>query len=106
MIPELLIKKLEADEVEDFKVLIELFIKVFEDERAMIPSHQHLVHLLSMTHFHAFVVKKRDQFIGGVTAYELRKYYSEKSELYLYDVAISSEYQGKGIGKQLIDWIR
>ena len=40
--------------------------------------------------------------IGGLTAYTLQQYYSTSPLVYLYDLAVASEFQRQGIGKALI----
>jgi aminoglycoside 3-N-acetyltransferase I len=37
-----------------------------------------------------------------LTAYELAGYYSETSEIFIYDIAVNPAFQQKGLGKQLL----
>ena len=43
-----------------------------------------------------------NEIAGGLTAYELPMYYSNHSEILLYDLAVKAEYQRMGFGKRLI----
>ena len=95
------IKKLNKNEILDFRNLIEIFKDVFENKE-QIPDNEHLYNLLSNTDFMVFVVKLNEKVVGGLTIYVLNRYYSIKPIAYVYDVGISPKYQGKGLGKALI----
>ena len=47
-----------------------------------------------------------DDVTGGLTAYILPKYYSDSSEVLLYDLAVKPENQRMGIGKKLIQTLK
>lgn len=61
---------------------------------------------MSKPSFHAIVAIDEGKVIGGLTAYELERYYTDKSELYIYDIAVKVEYQNRGVGKELIDYLK
>ena len=100
------IKKLAKNEVKLFRELIELFIVVFEEEGKEIASDEHLNKLLLNPYFNVFIAQIEDRIVGGLTTYEMPRYYSEKSELYLYDMAVDTKLHNKGIGKKLISELR
>lgn len=95
------IKKLTKNEISDFRNLIEIFTDVFENTER-IPDNEYLSWLLSNPDFIVFVVKLNDNVVGGLTIYVLHRYYSVKPIAYIYDVGITSSFQGKGLGKALI----
>jgi len=84
-----------------FRELVMLFNEVFEEYNT-IASDKHLEDLLKRSNFKAIVAFQGDVLLGGLTTYELPRYYNEKSELYIYDFAVKTSFQGKGIGKMLI----
>ncbi|MGI9404951.1 MAG: hypothetical protein ACR2O4_01155 [Hyphomicrobiaceae bacterium] len=43
------------------------------------------------------------QVIGGLVAYELKKFEQERSEIYIYDLAVAAEHRRKGVPR---DWSR
>ncbi|AWX44690.1 Gentamicin 3-N-acetyltransferase [Flagellimonas maritima] len=88
-----------------FKKLITLLNEVFE-ENITIASDNHLQNLIAKPEFYAIVAIANDIILGGLTAYELQSYYNDKSELYIYDIAVKSEFQNKGIGKKLIQYLQ
>lgn len=95
------IKKLEKVDITDFIKLIRIFKRVFENDEAVAHSER-LGKLLSHPDFIVFVVAINNEVIGGLTAYVLHRYYNSKPIAYIYDVAIESNFQGKGYGKALI----
>ena len=44
--------------------------------------------------------------MGGLTAYELPLYYSEYSEIFIYDVAIKPDFQRKRFGTMLLSALK
>lgn len=100
------IQRLKISDVEDFKALIQLFIEVFEENSTDFASDKHLERLLNNEYFSVFVAKANDRVVGGLTAYELIKYYSNKSELYIYDIAVAPTFQKKGVGRLLMEALK
>lgn len=96
------IKKLEWENVSLFEKLILLFKEVFETETIQSFDEDHLNNLLQNPTFIVYVVSYNDEIVGGLTAYELPMYYLNKSELFIYDIAVKKEFQRKGLGKQLL----
>ena len=95
------IKKIKPNEVSDFRSLVEIFKIVFENEE-QISDNEHLGKLLTNPDFIAFVIRKNNVIVGGLTIYILHRYFSTKPVAYIYDVAITPEFQGQGLGKALI----
>ncbi len=95
------IKKLNNNDISDFRELLEVFRDVFELEEAL-PNNHNLGKVLSNPDFLVFVVKNSQKVIGGLTIYKLANYYSVKPLAYIYDVGVAREFQGQGLGKLLI----
>jgi aminoglycoside 3-N-acetyltransferase I len=95
------IKKLNHNEVLDFRKLIEIFKNVFENEK-QIADYEQLSKLLCNTNFMVFVVRQNNKLVGGLTIYILHSYYGTKPVAYIYDVGVIPEFQGQGFGKALI----
>jgi len=96
------IRKLDPQDVAVFQQEIRLFETVFEMKQFNMPPAEHLQSLLQRPHFMAFVALVQDQVVGGLTAYVLDQYYSERPLAYIYDLAVANAYQRKGIGSQLL----
>jgi aminoglycoside 3-N-acetyltransferase I len=95
------IKKLNHNEVSDFRSLVEIFKTVFENEE-QITDNEQLGKLLSKPDFMVFVVRQNEKIVGGLTIYILHRYFGTKPVAYIYDVGIKPELQGQGLGKALI----
>lgn len=95
------IKRLDRNNISDFRALIDIFKDVFENN-AEIPGDEYLCTLLARQDFMVFVVKLNDKVVGGLTIYILHQYYSVNPLAYIYDVGISTGFQGRGLGKALI----
>ena len=96
------IEKLSPDGIDKFTALIRLFEDVFEMKNFKMPDTDYLQKLLGKDSFSVFVALSENEVIGGLTAYTLQQYYSEKPLVYIYDLAVKTELQRRGIGKKLI----
>lgn len=66
------------------------------------PSTAHLERLLGSDYFIALAAVKGGEVVGGIAAYELRKFEQERSEIYIYDLAVAAEHRRRGIASALI----
>jgi len=96
------LKILQANDLEDFKTLLQIFEEVFGMQNFTLPSEQHLRKLLNKETFYALIAKTEDQIIGGLTVYVIDQYYSERPWAYILDLAVLENYQRKGVGRKLI----
>jgi len=99
------IKHLTKQDLSEFTSLIHLFNTVFEEE-SKIGSAANLLNLLHNKSFIALVAIAENKVVGGLTAYELPMYYSNHSEIFLYDLAVNPKYQRMGIGKALLQHLK
>lgn len=100
------VRKLAPEDLSAFHLLIQLFNEVFEEDEPAISSQTNLLKLLSNDNFVAIAAFYGNEIVGGLTAYELQMYYSENSEIFLYDLAVKPEYQRLGIGKKLLHQLK
>ena len=100
------IKHLTKEDLSQFTALIKLFNVVFEEENPTTGSEANSLRLLDNERFIAIVALSENEIVGGLTAYELPMYYSDSSEIFLYDMAVKPEYQRMGIGKGLIQSLK
>jgi aminoglycoside 3-N-acetyltransferase I len=66
------------------------------------PSTAYLQRLLESDTFIALAAIREDAVVGGLAAYELPKFEQERSEIYIYDLAVAAAHRRKGIATALI----
>jgi len=66
------------------------------------PSAGYLEHLLGSDTFIALAAVDRDQVVGGIAAYVLPKFEQERSEIYIYDLAVAQTHRRQGIATAMI----
>ena len=96
------IKKLDHGDIIQFTDIIKLFEKVFEMKNFVLPAKDYLETVLAKPGFYVFVAMLENKVIGGLTAYVLDQYYSEKPLAYIYDLAVLQQFQRKSVWKKLI----
>lgn len=99
------IRLLTANDIELMLALSRCFGEVFNDMGSYTekrPSADYLKQLLSGESFIALVALDGEDVIGGLAAYELKKFEQARSEIYIYDLAVLSAYRRKGIATALI----
>jgi aminoglycoside 3-N-acetyltransferase I len=87
------------------KALLTTFGEAFNDPdtyTANRPSDGYLRRLLGAESFIALAAWKSDDVVGSIAAYELRKFEQERSEIYIYDLAVASGHRREGIATALI----
>lgn len=66
------------------------------------PGRTYLGRLLSSDYFIALAALKGDEVVGGIAAYELKKFEQQRSEIYIYDLAVAAGHRREGIATALI----
>jgi aminoglycoside 3-N-acetyltransferase I len=70
------------------------------------PSEGYLARLLATDYFIALAALKGEEVVGGLAAYELRKFEQERSEIYIYDLAVAEGHRREGIATALISELK
>jgi aminoglycoside 3-N-acetyltransferase I len=70
------------------------------------PSAVYLQRLLGSDYFIAIVALQDGEVVGGIAAYELIKFEQERSEIYIYDLAVAATHRRKGIATALIQELK
>ena len=86
-----------------------LFAEVFGDQQsyaALPPPDAYLEDLLGDPRFIALAVVEGERVIGALAAYELRKFEQQRSEIYIYDLAVAADRRRQGIATALIGALR
>lgn len=98
----------EAD-IHQLKELLAVFAEAFEDResyQSAVPSDEYLNKLLALEDFIPLVAVADGKVVGGLAAYVLQKFEQERSEIYIYDLAVLEEYRRQHIATGLINKLR
>jgi aminoglycoside 3-N-acetyltransferase I len=89
--------------------LVAMFGAAFQDVDAYTghpPSPEYIQDLLGRDTFIALVAVRNEAVIGGLAAYELKKFEQERSEIYIYDLAVAEAHRREGIATALIEELK
>jgi aminoglycoside 3-N-acetyltransferase I len=70
------------------------------------PSEAYLRRLLGGDSFIAVAALRGGEVVAGLAAYVLRKFEQERSEIYIYDLAVAASYRRRGIATALIEQLK
>ena len=103
------IRPLSANDLALMRSLLATFGEAFDEVDTYSSSHPsdaYLHRLLSSDYFIALVALKNGSVVGGIAAYELRKFEQERSEIYIYDLAVEAAHRREGIATTLIQELK
>lgn len=96
-------KKLQSGDELKFTDLVLLFNKEFESTDLTYVNSKNITKLLGNPQFVCLTALIGGKVVGGLTAHKLDMYDREGTSMYLYDLAVSKEYQRNGIGSRLVN---
>ncbi|MEO7798778.1 MAG: AAC(3)-I family aminoglycoside N-acetyltransferase, partial [Opitutaceae bacterium] len=101
--------QLKPDDVGLMNALLTTFGEAFNDvptysERR--PTSDYFRGLLGGDSFIALAAVSSGEVVGGIAAYELRKFEQERSEIYIYDLAVASTHRRQGVATALIQELK
>jgi aminoglycoside 3-N-acetyltransferase I len=102
-------KKLTKSDLPLLRSLNEVFAEAFADSETHLskkPSDEYLKGLLSKDHFIAMIALREKEVVGGLVAYVLEKYEQERSEVYIYDLAVAEKHRRQAIARTLIQELK
>lgn len=103
---EITYKQLTDISISEFKDLMILFGKVFNDDKSYQsakPKDDYIEDFLNDHNHISLIALDDNKVIGGLVAYILTKFEQERSEIYIYDLAVSDTHVRLGIATKLIE---
>lgn len=104
--PSINLRVLGVGDTQSLRRMNALFGRVFGDAEAYAeapPSEAWLERLLGTPSFIALLAEEASgPVVGGLTAYELMKFERERTEIYIYDLAVAESHRRQGVGSRLI----
>lgn len=101
----IVLRKLTHDDIDLVEALSTLFGEAFDDAWIYTGNRTDAAYLQSLLggdSFIAVVALKAGDVVGGIAAYELQKFEQKRSEIYIYDLAVSGAHRRQGIATGLI----
>lgn len=103
------IRQLTPDDLALMEALSTMFGEAFDELEtytAKRPSAGYLRRLLGSDTFIALAAMKGEEVVGGIAGYEFRKFEQERSEIYIYDLAVAEAHRREGIATSLIEELK
>lgn len=103
------IRELDRDDVAPMRAMLAMFGEAFDDVHAYSgrpPRAAWLQRLLGSDAFIAIAATRDGEVVGGIAAYVLPKFEQERSEIYIYDLAVAQAHRRQGIATAMIDELR
>ena len=101
--------KYQRADLEMMRQLIKVFGEAFEDAdsyESKPPSDDYLISLLGREDFIPLVAIADNKVVGGLAAYVLKKFEQERSEIYVYDLAVLEDFRRRHIATDLINHLQ
>jgi aminoglycoside 3-N-acetyltransferase I len=103
------VSRLTGEDIDAARRVNALFEEVFEDPASYAsapPSGAYLAGLLDSGTVIALLAESDGQAVGGLVAYVLPKLEQERSEIYIYDLAVAEDRRREGIATALISKVK
>jgi aminoglycoside 3-N-acetyltransferase I len=107
--PPFRVRQLGPDDAALMEAMMTVFGETFDDVETYTrarPRAHYMKRLLASRDFIALAALKDGLVVGGLAAYELHKFERERSEIYIYDLAVAREHRRQGIATALIDELK
>jgi aminoglycoside 3-N-acetyltransferase I len=100
------VKRLHPSDLDLMRQLLAVYAEAFDDPATYLnspPSNEYLGRLLGKPDFITVVaLDDGSKVAGGLSAYVLEKFESERSEIYIYDLAVLPQHRRRGVATALI----
>jgi aminoglycoside 3-N-acetyltransferase I len=103
------VERLGSDQIPAMRDALRVFADAFDEQEnffAAPPSDAYLQRLLSDPRFVLLVARIDAKVVGALSAYELVKYERERSEFYIYDLAVCEAFRRQGVATALIEALK
>ncbi|MET0963647.1 MAG: AAC(3)-I family aminoglycoside N-acetyltransferase [Noviherbaspirillum sp.] len=103
------IRQLTPEDLFPMAALLGIFGKAFNDADtygSRRPCAEYFRQLLGTDYFIALVAEIDGECVGGLAAYELKKFEQQRSEIYIYDLAVDEGHRRQGVATALVAELR
>ena len=102
-------RPLSRDDINLYHQMLDCFGRAFDEKEVYSenrPDEAYIRQLLANDSFVAIVAIENEKVVGALTAYVLQKYEQQRSEVYIYDLAVSQEHRRRGVATSLIETLK
>lgn len=103
------VRRLRGGDERLYHRMLDLYEQAFEDQESYgsaRPFRAYVADRLKDEGFVSLVGLAGEQVVGALAAYELKKFEQERSELYIYDLAVDERWRRQGVATALIEWLQ
>lgn len=103
------IEVLGPDDIPSMRDMLAMFGRAFSEPDTYTgsqPGDGYLSSLLASTNFIAIAALDGQEVVGGIAAYVLPKFEQQRSEIYLYDLAVAGSHRRQGVATALISQLK
>lgn len=103
---DITVRRLAPDDDRYFTQMLDLFAEAFADPESYSsarPTATYRQALLARPDVFAMVALAENNVVGALVAYELTKFEQERSEVYIYDLAVAQNWRRQGVATALIE---
>ena len=103
------VRQLQRNDVRLMRALMAVFGEAFKEADTYTgapPSAGYLGRLLGGSRLIALAATKHGVVVGGLVAYELQKFEQERTEIYIYDIAVAVAHRRQGVATALIEELK
>jgi aminoglycoside 3-N-acetyltransferase I len=100
-----MVQQLTAGDIAPFRELQRVFAEAFDDRDAYLskpPSDAYVRRWLGSDHVIALAAFAEGAVVAGLVAYVLEKFEQERTEIYIYDLAVAERVRRRGVATALI----
>jgi ribosomal protein S18 acetylase RimI-like enzyme len=108
-VPLIHIERLGPAQLGAVREAMQVFAHAFDEQGTFFsapPSDAYFERLLSNSHFVMLAARINGTLVGALAAYELVKYEQERSEFYIYDLAVAEPFRRRGVARRLIEALK
>ena len=105
LFPDFTVHQLQRSDLSLMSSMMTVFGEAFKEVDTYTgapPSAAYLDRLLGGSHLIALAARRQGVVVGGLVAYELQKFEQERTEIYIYDIAVAEAHRRQGIATALI----